>query len=154
MRRVFWLAIGSSLIASAAWAQSPAVGLSELTLFDTMDCFQIATPAATYVLGKKGAGLARLIDKEGHDWISYRPDGKARGEYRGSPKCGQPTKFFHCGYGYGQYQTENTFDSRVTLQEAAHVRVESITKDKKTAGTWDFFPDHATFTLLRIDIPT
>jgi hypothetical protein len=119
-----------------------------------MDCFQVATPHATFVYGKRGAGFASILDKDGRDWVSYRPGGGARGEYRGLPKCGQPTKFFHCGYGYGQYQTDNPFSSRVTVREPSHVRIESETRDGKSACLWDFYPDHATLTLLRIDLPT
>ena len=70
------------------------------------------------------------------------------------PKCGQPTKYFHCGYGYGQYQTENTFASKIVVQTAGHIRITAETVDKKTAGVWDFYPAHATFTLQRIDLPT
>ena len=118
-----------------------------------MDCFRVETPTATYVYGKRGAGFASILDKDGRDWVSYRPGGKARGEYRGLPKCGQPTKFFHCGYGYGQYPTDNPFASRVTAREADHVRIESETRDGKSACAWDFYPDHATMTLLRIAQP-
>jgi CubicO group peptidase (beta-lactamase class C family) len=71
------------------------VRVSEVTIHGGMDCFQVETPSATYVYGKKGAGFASILDKDGRDWISYRPGGKAKGEYRGLPKCGQPTKFFH-----------------------------------------------------------
>jgi putative heme-binding domain-containing protein len=119
-----------------------------------MDCFRVETPTATYLYGKRGAGFASLLDKDGRDWISYQPGGKARGEYRGLPKCGQPTKFFHCGYGYGQYENDNPFTSRVTVREADHARIESETQDGKSACTWDFYPDHATLTLLRVDLPT
>jgi hypothetical protein len=119
-----------------------------------MDCFQVETPHATYVYGKRGAGFASIIDKDGRDWVSYRPGGESRGEYRGLPKCGQPTKFFHCGYGYGQYPTDNPFASRVTIRETGHARIESETRDGKSACAWDFYPDHATLTLLRIDLPT
>jgi hypothetical protein len=42
----------------------------------------------------------------------------------------------------------------VTLREADHARVESETRDAKSACRWDFYPDHATMTLLRIDLPT
>jgi len=130
------------------------VRVSEVTLYGDMDCFKVETPTATYLYGKKGAGFARILDKEGHDWVSYRPGDRAKGEYRGLPKCGQPTKFFHCGYGYGQYKTENIFTSRVTLRAAEHARIESETRDKKSACAWDFYPKHATLTLLRIDRPT
>src|SRR6266850_1794442 len=101
------------------------VRVSETTLLDDMECFKIETPAATYFYGRRGAGFASILDPEGHDWISYRHGHKALGEYRGLPKCGQPTKYFHCGYGFGPYQTDNPFVSRVTLQEPGHVRIES-----------------------------
>jgi putative heme-binding domain-containing protein len=130
------------------------VRVSEVTIHGDMDCFQIETPTARYVYGKRGAGFASIIDKNGRDWISYRSGGEARGEYRGLPKCGQPTKFFHCGYGYGQYQTDNPFTSRVTVREAGHARIESETLDGKSACLWDFYPDHATLTLQRIDLLT
>jgi hypothetical protein len=119
-----------------------------------MDCFRVETPTATYLYGRKGAGFARILDREGHDWISYRPGDRARGEYRGLPKCGQSTKFFHSGYGFGQYKTDNVFTSRITVRAADHVRIGSETRDKKSACTWDFYPNHATLTLLRIDRPT
>jgi hypothetical protein len=130
------------------------VRVSEVTLHGDMDCFKIETPTATYLYGKKGAGFASILDKDGNDWVSYRPGNQAKGEYRGLPKCGQPTKFFHCGYGYGQYKTDNVFASRVTVRAADHVRVESETRDGKSACAWDFYPTHATMTLRRIDLPT
>ena len=99
--------------------------VSEITVHGDMDCFRVETPTATYVYGKRGAGFASIVDKNGHDWVSYRPGGLARGEYRGLPKCGQPTKLFHCGYGYGQYKTDNPFSSRITAKDAEHARIES-----------------------------
>ena len=131
-----------------------SVRVSEVTIHGDMDCFRVETPTATYVYGKRGAGFASIIDKDGRDWVSYRPGGEARGEYRGLPKCGHPTKYFHCGYGYGQYRTDNPFSSRVTVREPGHARIESETRDGKSACRWDFYPDHATLTLLRIDLPT
>ena len=139
---------------SAATSEATTVRVSEVTIHGDMDCYKIETPAATYLYGKRGAGFASIFDKDGRDWVSYRPGDKARGEYRGLPKCGQPAKFFHCGYGYGQYKTDNPFVSRVTRREAGLVRIESETKDGKSACRWDFYPDHATLTLLRIDLPT
>jgi hypothetical protein len=58
-------------------------------------------------MARQGSGFASILDKDGRDWISYRPGNKAKGEYRGLPKCGQPTKFFHSGYGYGMYKPGN-----------------------------------------------
>ena len=123
--------------------------VSETTLFGDMECFRVETPAATYLFGKRGAGFASIIDPAGHDWISYKHGGLALGEYRGLPKCGQPIKYFHCGYGFGQYANDNWFTSIVAAKEAAHLRIHSETKNGDASGDWDFFPTYATFTLTR-----
>jgi hypothetical protein len=128
----------------------PQVEVSEITLLGDMDCFRIKTPGATYLYGKRGAGFAGILDPAGHDWVSYRHGGKSAGEYHGLPKCGQPVKYFHCGYGFGQYASDNRFTTEVTVREPGHVRIHSETKNHDAAGEWDFFPSHATFTLLKI----
>jgi hypothetical protein len=61
------------------------VRVSEVTIHGDMECFKVETPTATYLYGKRGAGFAGIRDREGRDWVSYRPGGKARGEYRGLP---------------------------------------------------------------------
>jgi hypothetical protein len=139
--------------ASGAPTSAP-IHVSEVTLFGDLDCFRIETPSATYLFGKKGAGFAGILDPDGKDWISYRPGGKAAGEYRGLPKCGQPVKYFHCGYGYGQYPTKTPFSTRITVQEPEHVRLESETTDGTCACDWDFRADSATLTLKKIGLPT
>lgn len=151
----FLAGLAAAILAGCASepAQVSPIRVTEVTLFGDLDCFRIETPSATYLYGKRGAGFAGILDPEGHDWISYRHGGKAAGEYRGLPKCGQPTKFFHCGYGYGQYTNDNPFTSRVVLSEPDHVRIASETKDGKSACLWDFHPGHATFTLEKMAIP-
>ncbi|HWE35552.1 MAG TPA: hypothetical protein VG406_03195 [Isosphaeraceae bacterium] len=146
--------LGLGLLGAAGEEPEGVVKVSEATLHGDVECFKVVTPTATYLFGKSGAGFASILDPDGHDWISYAPGGKARGEYRGLPKCGQPTKYFHGGYGFGQYKTDNPFTSRVTLREPEHVRIESATRDGKSSCAWDFFDDHATMTLHKIGLPT
>src|SRR5258706_11840506 len=129
---------------------SDSVRVSEVTLFGDMECLRIETPSATYLYGKRGAGFASMLDPDGHDWISYRHGNKALGEYRGLPKCGQPVKYFHCGYGFGQYTNTNPFTTMATRLAPDHLRVHSETSDGAAACDWDFFPTHATMTLLKI----
>ncbi len=143
-----WLLL--PLLTTAVMADRPDIEISEETLFGDMECFEIRTSHTTYLYGKQGAGFASLIDADGHDWISYHHGDKSQGEYRGLPKCGQPVKFFHCGYGFGQYQTDNTFTSTIALATPGHVRIHSITQQLDAEGVWDFYPTHATFTLLKI----
>jgi hypothetical protein len=47
----------------------------------------------------------------------------------------------------------DTASTRPTTREAGHARIDSETRDGKSACRWDFYPDHATLTLLRIDLP-
>jgi hypothetical protein len=138
----------------AGGSSAPSVRVSDVTLFGDLECFRIETPAATYLYGKRGAGFAGILDPDGHDWISYHHGGKAAGEYRGLPKCGQPVKFFHCGYGFGQYSNDNPFTSRVVEAAPDRVRIASESKDGRSACDWEFTPTHATFTLRRIGLPT
>jgi hypothetical protein len=154
MRRLRIL-LGALLLSACAGPgkKDDAIRVSETTLFGNLDCFRVETPAATYLYGKTGAGFASIIDPDGKDWISYRHGGKAAGEYRGLPKCGQPVKVFHAGYGFGSYTTENPFTSRVVLEEPNHLRIASETKDGASACDWDFYPSHATLTLRRIASP-
>jgi len=135
-------------LATNLFAASP-ISISETNLFGDMDCYEIRTPHATYVYGKRGAGFAKILDREGHDWIAYHHGGHAAGEYRGLPKCGQPTKYFHCGYGFGQYTNANWFTTTVTLREPEHVRIHSETHNGDSACDWDFFAERATLTLLK-----
>ena len=109
---------------------------------------------ATYVYGKKGAGFASIVDRDGNDWISYRPGGRGAGEFRGLPKFGQPEKLFHCGYGFGSYAGPKGFTSRITRRGPLRVRVESETEDRLSSCSWDFFPFFATVTLRKIKLPT
>jgi hypothetical protein len=104
------------VVALADAADETSIRVSDVTLFGDMECFKIEAPYATYLYGKRGAGFASIIDRHGHDWISYRHGGRSAGEYRGLPKCGQPVKYFHCGYGFGQYTNDNWFTSTVTLR--------------------------------------
>lgn len=134
------------------WLQDAeaTVRLTETTLHGDVDCFRIETPAATYLLGKRGAGFASLLDPQGRDWIGYRPGGRAEGEFRGLPKSTAAGGFFHCDYGSSKESAGNPFASVVTLRTVGHVRIHAETKQGDAACEWDFFPTHATLTLLKV----
>src|SRR5882672_7180581 len=150
-RRCCLLPVTMALAVGCATPEkAPRVRVSDQKLFGDMDCFRIETPTGTYLYGKRGAGFASILDPDGHDWISYRHGSKALGEYRGLPKCGQPTKYFHCGYGFGQYTNTNPFATTLVRVAADHLRVHSETQDGAAACDWDFYPTYATLTLLRI----
>lgn len=144
------------LLAAPALADSRSatadahIRVDDVTLFGDMDCYRIETPHATYLYGKRGAGFARILDPSGRDWISYAHGNLSAGEYRGLPKSGQPVKYFHCGYGFGSYTTDNPFVSELVVKKPDHVRIRSQTVRGDAMGEWDFYLTHATFTLHRI----
>jgi hypothetical protein len=140
-------------VASALKPLLALVRVTQCTMHGDMECLRITTPSAVYLYGMRGAGFASVYDPSGADWISYQHGKKAAGEYRGMPKCGQPVKYFHCGYGFGQYRTENVFATTHETISPEHVRVHSITRDGAAECMWDFHTDHATMTLLKIPGP-
>ena len=48
----------------------PSIIVSDMTIHNEIDCFKIETATATYVYGKRGAGFASIVDKDGRDWVS------------------------------------------------------------------------------------
>jgi hypothetical protein len=102
---------------------------------------QVQTPWGTWVYHKEGAGFASLLDREGRDWISYRPEGGSAGEYRGIPNLVHPGGHFHPG--------ARTATTRVESTGPIRARLRSETIDGMWACTWDVYGTHATMTLLR-----
>ncbi|MFP4143871.1 MAG: hypothetical protein ACLFV3_01890 [Phycisphaeraceae bacterium] len=123
-----------------AFASTPAPDVEPITGVDTLDeyqgqeSFRVSTPDQTWIYHKKGAGFASLLDRDGNDWISYKPGNGPAGEYRGIPNCGK----FHPGYDEGT--------SRVVHDGPVRVRIASETKSG-WAGYWDIYPHYATFTI-------
>ena len=52
------------------------------------ESFEIRTDRATYLYQKAGCAFSSLIDRDGNDWISYKPKGGHKGHYRGIPNMG------------------------------------------------------------------
>ncbi len=56
-------------------ARPGQVSLTERVRYEEQESYRIETPAATYYYHERGAGFAGLKDRDGHDWLSYRPTG-------------------------------------------------------------------------------
>ena len=109
------------------------------------DSFIITSQSAGYVYHKEGCGFARLVDSEGADWISYKPEGGEFGHFRGIPNMGLDS-FGHPGYRFSA-------KSHLLLAESDHVQIESYSADKSWHCTWDIFPEFALHTILKIPQP-
>jgi hypothetical protein len=109
------------------------------------ESLRIATPRGTWIYHKEGAGFASLFDPDGNDWISYRPGGRAAGEFRGIPNLGVVA---HPGY-TGDKGSKTTVESTGPLR----ARLRSVSNDGKWEMYWDFFPAHARLTIVRAGEP-
>lgn len=106
--------------------------------------FEIWTERATYLYHKAGCGFSSLVDRDGNDWIGYKPKGGPRGHYRGIPNMGYNT-FSHPGY--------NTGLTELTASSDSLVRLKSSTVDGAWDVEWAIHPTHATMTGLKIAAP-
>ncbi|MBN2287901.1 MAG: hypothetical protein JXQ83_01115 [Candidatus Glassbacteria bacterium] len=98
---------------------------------------RITTPAGTYYYQKAGAGFASLEDRDGADWIGYRPCCESAGQYRGIPNMWK----FHPGLD----SCTSALESRGPLR----ARIRSASRDGEWECTWDIYPAYAVMSLLR-----
>lgn len=107
--------------------------------------FVIETEVATYHLSKGGAALTSLVDRDGRDWISFRPEHSAGvpdgsfGWYRGLPNMTRQ------GFGHaaGEGASSATFDLLDTpLPKATVVSYEGL-----WGARWEFYPTFARMTI-------
>lgn len=124
---------------------SRLIELREGLMHQEQDSFKITTPSATYFYHVHGAGFASLIDRDGNDWLSYRPYGGSDGVYRGIPNLAHPENHFHPG-GTG-------CRSRIVNAGPLKVTIASESIDGKWACRWEVFPTHARLTVLKVDHP-
>ena len=129
-------------------SEPPGKGPIELgqgLVYQEQESYQISTPSATYFYHVHGAGFASMIDREGKDWLSYRPYGGSDGVYRGIPNLAHPENHFHPGGTGCRSRILNTGPLKVTIAS------ESV--DGKWACHWEVYPTHARLTVLKVDHP-
>ena len=113
--------------------------------YQGQESFRIAMPDCTYIYHRQGCGFAALIDRDGNDWISYRPEGGERGHFRGIPNMALDT-FGHPGYAYGAA-------SECEQLSATHVRITSRSLDDRWRVRWDLHPEGAIQSVESADRP-
>ena len=121
------------------------VGLRQGLIHQEQESYQITTPSATYFYHIFGAGFASMIDRDGNDWLSYRPYGGSDGKYRGIPNLAHPENHFHPGGDGCRSRTLNAGPLKITIAS------ESV--DDKWACRWEIFPTHARLTVVKVDHP-
>ena len=123
----------------------PLVSITDGVDHRGQESFKIETPNATYFYHKRGAGFASIFDKDGNDWIGYRPGGGPAGEYRGIPNMGHPEGYCHPG--------KEVSNSRIISAGPIKVSIMSESDDGKMQCVWDIFPAYARLTVLKMRKP-
>lgn len=149
------LILAGTLLATVAGFGGEPAGAIRLTRSASLpscpglELFKIETPAATYYLEKSGGGLAAMIDREGNDWIAFRPDkgSRAAGEFRGFPNAvhQQAGNYFHP-------RNSGTDEMKTTVEFASpeRVTIAATGGNGLWAGRYDFHATHCTFTMTRM----
>ena len=123
----------------------PLVTLVDGVEDEGQESYQVITPGATWFYHKLGAGFSSLLDRDGLDWLSYRPGGGSAGEYRGIPNMGHPEGYCHPG--------KTVSHSRVVASGPLCVSIESASNDGVMRCRWDIFPYDARLTVLQMRTP-
>ena len=113
-----------------------------------LECYRIETSNTIYYLDKVGAGLSSMIDRDGHDWISFHPSegSGAGGEYRGFPNAvfKEAGSYFHA-------RNAGT-DPCVTIVEEEspeRVVISALSSNGKWGCKYTFTNDACTFTMTK-----
>ncbi len=123
----------------------PLVSVLDGIQYRDQESFKIETPNGTYYYHKKGAGFASIFDKDGNDWLGYRPGGGPAGEYRGIPNLGYPEGYCHPG--------KEVSNSRIVSDGPIKISIISESNDGKMKCVWDIFPHYARLTVLKMRTP-
>ncbi|MFC1544884.1 hypothetical protein ACFL4X_01830 [Gemmatimonadota bacterium] len=115
------------------------VRVEDVELHEGQPSFRIQTPAATYYYHKAGAGFASIEDRDGVDWLGYRPCCESDGQYRGIPNMWK----FHPG--------QDSSASRIEIAGPLRTRIHSVAADSSQECVWDIFPEYARMNLLKVD---
>jgi len=143
-----------ALLLSVCWLGSharAAVTISDAE-YEGLAQFKITTPEATWFYDKSGGGFSRLIDRDGHDWISFHRDighdlnpGSAAAGWRGMPQMlAGDGRLDHDGGRPG-------FDACTSTVLPGNV-IRSVTKSGRWAWTWRFTDTHAVFTMEKTNV--
>ncbi len=118
---------------------------------EDQDAFEIRTPSARYLYHKTGGGFSSLVDRDGNDWLGYRPGGGPAGAYRGLPNMayrpkGDRNNHFHPGHAGHRAST-----ARLIQSGPIKATIESSVDEHRWRVRWDIYPQFARMTVLNID---
>ena len=132
--------VGILLASFSTYAQ---VVLSKHEADEGQAAYRIETKRATYFFQPDAGGFSSIIDRDGHDWVSFNRGEGPQGMYRGIPNLVFPGDIFHPGHKNCRSEIIRDTDQRVSIK--------STSKDDRWSCTWDIYPTYATLTVTKAD---
>jgi hypothetical protein len=111
-------------------------------------CYRITTPNAIFFYQKEAGGFSSILDRDGNDWIGFRPDiresypSSAATSFRGLPNL----VFRSDDGGAGHPGFKKCFSEQVSGNQ-----IRTTAKSENWQWTWTFYSDFASITINRID---
>jgi hypothetical protein len=126
-------------------AFDPLVTIDEGAEDEGQASFMIGSAGGTLFLQTGAGGFSSFVDSDGSDWIGFNPEpgSGSAGEYRGIPNAVYPEGYFHPG--------STDLESEVITRGPLKITVRSVTADGLWECRWEFYPGHATMTMLSMD---
>lgn len=126
------------------------VSIEDIGEYEGYPSYKIQTPTAEYFYHITSSGFASIVDKDGHDWVSYHPneepDDGSKGRYRGIPNVAPID--FHPG------SPEGKKPSQIIAKGPLKISLLASSEDEQWKARWDIYPQYATMTMLeRGDAP-
>ncbi len=144
-----WLGLVVRCVGLAAGARAAEVAINDGD-YEGRAQFIIITPGATWYYDKAGGGFSRLIDRDGHDWISFHaPTGKPSPAGAAANFRGLPNLVF--GKGYPEAGAGHPGFDRCETELIAPDTLRTRSKTGTWAWSWRFTATGAIFTMERAD---
>lgn len=149
--RYFQVYLGNSDISTAMTEKQNVLSVETEIEHEEQQSFLVKSVKATYYYHKFGAGFASMEDVDGNDWLSYNPgvgeesNVGSGGMYRGLPNMGYPEGYCHPG--------KEVSKSWIVEHGPIKVSILSESNDKKMRCMWDFFPNFARLTIVKLRTP-
>ena len=123
---------------------TPRITVTDNVLDGGFASYQFNGIGSTWVYHKEGGGFSKLLDAEGVDWINWRTNTGAAGDYRGVPNAVMPSNggYFHPG-------RAGAGTSRIVSTGPLKITIETESADKLWVARWEVYPTYATFSMVR-----
>lgn len=121
---------------------SPGLILTDNVTWQGLPSYKIDTAGGSLYYQKPSGGFAAFIDRDGKDWLGYKPGGGGAGEYRGIPNAKED------GEG-GLHPGATNMTSTLVSQGPLKITISTVLNDGSWAGFYEIYMNYTRFTITK-----